>query len=299
MQAAQGTQFAGAAENPNASYQPTAAETETRQTAAPLPGAPSMTEPAATYSPQGVGGTERPVRLGPDSSGLDFSTDQQGKPVDPQAAFFRQRAEQQAEDARNQSVDEMVRKWEERARARESTGEARFDPARKAYENAADNRFSKRPRDLGPDGTYPVDEWGFVSSNKGGPMRFGTVKEVARWILDHGHRRSIDQIFEPENHPSGKGFAVRERGRRAPPPGGRGAGTFGVPAAPKPQARPASGTQGQPRRVTPLSAIQVTVRAFESDSRKVVSYQTRADKALSEIEQNIQTAKALLQCLKS
>src|SRR3546814_18267310 len=33
-------------------------------------------------------------------------------------------------------------------------------------------------------------------------------------------KRSPDQIFEIENHPSGKGFTVRERGRGEPPPDG-------------------------------------------------------------------------------
>lgn len=216
MREARAAPYAGAAENPEARVQPTGAEIE---------GAPGR-----AYTQQALGGSERPFPAGQDSSGLDFTRDQAGKPVDPRAAFFEQRAQDQYEQARAQKINDLEREWAERARAREGQG-PRYGSANDAYGSTmGSDRFSAFPKDLDKDGNYPVDQWGFVQSTKGGPVRYADQRKAAQWIVQHGNRRSKDQIFEIENHPSGKGFAVRERGRREPPPGGRGPGNYSVPA---------------------------------------------------------------------
>lgn len=231
MEAAQRAPFRGAAENPRAPVQPTSAEIEAT--------------PQQAYTRQGVGGSERPFQAGQDSSGLDFTRDQTGQPVDPRAGFFEQRANEQYEAARKQKAADLEREWAERERAREGRG-ARFGDAEQAYSQArGGERFSSSPRDLDPEGNYPVDKWGFVVSTKGGPVRYADQRKAAEWIIKHGNRRARDQYFEVENHPSGKGFAVRERGRRDPAPGGRGGPTFGLPARVNP---------GQPERPSPAAA---------------------------------------------
>src|SRR3546814_6226983 len=81
-------------------------------------------------------------------------------------------------------------------------------------------RISDWSSDVCSSDLFATDEFGFVASDKGGPVRYGTHRQAAQWIINHGHKRSPDQIFEIENHPSGKGFTVRERGRGEPPPDG-------------------------------------------------------------------------------
>lgn len=83
-----------------------------------------------------------------------------------------------------------------------------------------DENASTMARPPGTDGRYGVDDRGFVASDKGGPVKFSDQKQAAKWILNEGHKKSPDQIFEIENHPSGQGFTVRERGRTQAQPKG-------------------------------------------------------------------------------
>jgi len=104
------------------------------------------------------------------------------------------------------------------AKAREKdAGQRAREQAERKYEKT---RTSNRPQDLDADSRYPIDEFGFVRSDKGGPIKFADQKQAARWIVGEGQKKSVDQHFEIENHPSG-GFTVRERGRN-PGPGGDG-----------------------------------------------------------------------------
>jgi hypothetical protein len=102
------------------------------------------------------------------------------------------------------------------AKAREKdAGQRAREQAEQKYQKT---RTSNRPQDLDADQRYPIDEFGFVRSDKGGPIKFSDQKQAARWIVGEGQKKSVDQHFEIENHPSG-GFTVRERGRN-PGPGG-------------------------------------------------------------------------------
>jgi len=120
--------------------------------------------------------------------------------------------------ARPRNEEEILREFEARQR-----GETRREEAR-----ADDAKASNRAKDADRDGRFVVDDRGYVASDRGGPVRFGDQRQAAKWILNVGHKKSPDQIFEIANHPSGKGFTVRERARRpadeppddTPPTGG-------------------------------------------------------------------------------
>ena len=99
------------------------------------------------------------------------------------------------------------------------------------YESRAkDQPTSNQPADLDENGAYPTDESGHVLSDKGGPIRFGTQKQAAKWIVKVGQVESkAGQHFEIVNHPKGEGFSVRERGRDQPGGPGAGAGEREAP----------------------------------------------------------------------
>ena len=317
MGEARAAPYRGAAENPNARVQPTSAEIEGIERrpageAQPKEWTPDPYSKGAGYSQQAVGGSERPFQGGSqDSSGLDFGRDQQGQPVDSRAAYFEQRAKEQAARAQAAQQEEMRRQQEEYNNAREAR-RRQYADAESFYADQKGTKYSSAPKDLDKNGDFPTDQFGFVISTGGGPMRFtdgggkSANQKAALWIKQHGQRRSKYQVLDRANHPSGKGIGIVVTGRNEPP-GGAGPGKYGVPAttAPSPEPPPKKGPKGgpkpgpAPKPPRPLSTIPVTIRAFEGDSGKVVSYRMRADKALPEIDKNIETAKALLQCLKS
>lgn len=111
-----------------------------------------------------------------------------------------------AEDAARDFADRQARGEQSRAWSREE-----------AKANAG--KSSSKAADPDADGRFATDE-GFVRSNKGGPVSFADQMQAAKWILNVGQKGSPDQIFEIANHPGGKGFTVRERGRSDPPPSG-------------------------------------------------------------------------------
>lgn len=128
-------------------------------------------------------------------------------------------------------ADQQYQDFSSRARESYKGQEAKGSPV--AAEKDAESRF-------------PTDEFGFVKSDKGGPVRFGDQKQAAKWILNVGHKESPDQIFEIANGPKG-GFTVRETGRGGPP---AEAGAKVEPEAPK---GPAPGGRGEAQRPPPQS----------------------------------------------
>lgn len=117
----------------------------------------------------------------------------------------------------------------------------RWSTAEEAMRDFADRQTRGEAGDIPPKGSYkktktsskaaPADKDGrfktmndYVASDAGGPVRFANQRQAANWIINVGHKKSPDQIFEIANHPSGKGFTARERGRNAgpesPPPSG-------------------------------------------------------------------------------
>lgn len=108
--------------------------------------------------------------------------------------------------SRFESEAEAMRDFEERQKANQE--QPRADQARP--DDAKTSTVAAAP---GEDGRFSVDDRGFVASDKGGPVKFADQKQAAKWIINQGHKKSPDQIFEIANHPGGKGFTVRERGR--------------------------------------------------------------------------------------
>jgi hypothetical protein len=173
--------------------------------------AQSPRNPEQTRTPEGA------VRQEPDQTyrvtQQDPNTDLPGagpgrsplpeQPAGPMPGRGWSRAEDAARDfADRQARGEQSRTWtQEEAKANSGKSSSTADKADQS-------------------GRFGTDPDGFVRSDKGGPVVFRDQMQAAKWILNVGQKNSPDQIFEIANHPSGKGFTVRERGRSDPPPGG-------------------------------------------------------------------------------
>lgn len=165
---------------------------------------------------------------------------------------------------RPRSEEEAIRDFQARARDREG---AEYRSRRAEGARKEDTKGSPVAAGLDGEGRFPVDDRGYVASDKGGPVKFADQKQAAKWIINEGHKKSADQIFEIENHPGGKGFTVHERGRaenKTPEPsppngsspivakgGARAAEGGASPGAPSPRAAPKG-----PARGTLLDAIR-------------------------------------------
>lgn len=91
----------------------------------------------------------------------------------------------------------------------------RRDAAAAAYEGAG-GTFSNTPAPA-VDGALPVDEFGFVQSDRGGPIIFKSESQAANWIEKSA---GTDQELAVEPHPSGKGFTVAEAAKPEVAPAG-------------------------------------------------------------------------------
>lgn len=212
-----------------ASYDPASRPQEagrtTSQQPAENPGAPR--QPTATELDTSGGKVgERPyARTATGTSDRPFVAEDSGSPTPEQARGFEEQARVRHFEERAKTEADLMRQWAERARAdeamRSKAGSAE-QQQRKAESDAysgqkAKDSFSNQAQP-GADKRFATDQFGYVRSNKGGPIRFADQKQVAKWILNVGHKVSPDQVFEIANHPSGKGFTARERGRTEPPP---------------------------------------------------------------------------------
>lgn len=109
------------------------------------------------------------------------------------------------------AAETWFRKEQER-RARGEQTQAEQEAEAKAQAKYTGGKSSNTTQAKGKDG-WPVDEFGYVKSDKGGPVKFSDHMQAAKWIIRKG-QKDTDQIFEIANHPDGKGgFTVRMRGR--------------------------------------------------------------------------------------
>lgn len=131
------------------------------------------------------------------------------------------------------TAEEAVRDFQQRQARGEANGPGAGGP------EYANQKTSNKTAAPDRDGRFVVDENGYVASDKGGPVKFGDQKQAARWIINVGHKKSPDQVFEIANHPGGKGFTVRERGRSEK-----------AQAGPQPE-QPQAGPQPQPQPQRP------------------------------------------------
>jgi len=136
-----------------------------------------------------------------------------------QAEFFEGRANEQANAARDEQIDDLMSRWEQNARAREEAKARAESSSRRAedkYSRAADESvFGENAADPDQDGIYDTDEFGYVRSDRGGPVRFASQIKAARYIVDVLNKGgSKRQVFDIANHPFGQdAFTVQEINR--------------------------------------------------------------------------------------
>lgn len=176
-------------------------------------------EPTQTYR-----ATENQV---PDDGGPAFPNQKPGPMPGPD--------QPRGERARRAANEEELRQRYERARQDQQYSDF-SQRAREGYKGR-EEPSSNTAGAPDADGRYATDDFGFVKSDKGGPIRFSDQKQAAKWVINVGHKTSPDQIFEIANGPKG-GFTVRETGRSAGPgggaPGGGAARAEGNSAEPPP-----------------------------------------------------------------
>lgn len=164
-------------------YQPTQTETETTATKNP-------------YSKTATGTSQRPFQGEMPSQFEAAAQSKYGEAKANSEAELNQRWQQyKASDEYNNSEAAKERQ----AQSDKYTG--KDAPKTSSFSQMPDN-----------DGRYSVDDFNFVKSNKGGPVQFNNQKQAAQWILKQGHANSPDQIFDIANHPSGKGYTVKQTG---------------------------------------------------------------------------------------
>lgn len=73
----------------------------------------------------------------------------------------------------------------------------------------ANQKTSTKAAPLDEGGRFATDPNGYVASDKGGPVRFAQEKQADRFASSQGKKTGQD--FEVVEHPTGKGFTVRDR----------------------------------------------------------------------------------------
>jgi hypothetical protein len=278
MQEAVGSRARGAFEDPNARRQPTPNEIETppRETAA---GAfrPGEQQPYARTS---TGTSDRPF--------VAQATDN----TDPgQARFFEDRARAEAETRRAETVEELIQRWE---RTRTTSGARSDAGAQSKYSKFKTAKDYDNRTTAGPDGRFPVDEFNYVLSGKGTPIRFGDQMQAARWVIS-AQRTKTDQYFEIANHPF-DGWTVVERGRNPKPnsepeAAGYSGGVAGAPTETRSPLALTAPNQGGAQASTPTRgdvgaaiapAPGMTGRVDEPASSPIVDFVREARQALGQ-----------------
>lgn len=204
---------------------------------------PRMPDQGVTREPK------QTYRTGPAE---DPNTDFPGSAPEGSSPFPQQPEGPHPGPKRASREDEAIRDFEARQRDQSS-----YDYRKRQSEpRGEDKKAGPVAKGLDDEGRFHMDDRGFVVSDKAGPIKFADQKQAAKWIINEGHKKSADQIFEIENHPSGNGFTVHERGRADPKPdnepppsdgpssqsgnapGARGRGEGGSPGALPPPAKP-------------------------------------------------------------
>lgn len=211
--------------------------------------------------------TEGGSRTGTGTSDRPFRGFEEGRTPE-QAEFIERSARERARAEQQAAIDRLEAEWRERQRMREErarAGEQRtFDDATRGaetkYAKGTGAKFSGNAAKRTDGAPFATDEFGFVSSDKGGPIMFGHQRDAGWWILRVGNKGGTDQVFQISNHPSGKGFTVQVTHINTPGGGGGAANlpairTVGDGAAPK--AQPASAAQAAPaQKVKPERTVR-------------------------------------------
>ena len=121
------------------------------------------------------------------------------------AGMFEARAREKASAAEKAAIDKLEAEWRAREKQRtERNPRQPEQPQPKQTEAGTDQAAPAK------DGAFGTNADGFVTSTNGHPIHFGHQRDAGWWILKKGNKQSSNQVFEIANHPSGKGFTVRE-----------------------------------------------------------------------------------------
>lgn len=144
------------------------------------------------------------------------------------AAMFEDNARAKAAAEEEAAINKMEAEWRARSDMRKEAERQREagrqrqqqDRQEQSDYRKAESFYGSRDGSRGngtaehapmENGRHPVDDFGFVKSTNGNPIHFNHQRDAARWILSKGNKSGTDQVFEIENHPSGKGFTVHQR----------------------------------------------------------------------------------------
>lgn len=219
-----------------------------------------------------TGASDRPFRAtATRSEGAAFERIQEARLEQDTRTTFEKMKARNEEDLRAE--------WAKRRRYREQA-EARARQRYAGQKARADDVSSGAAQAQRDDGSFDVDEDGLVRSDKGGPIRFKTQKDAARWIMGEG-RKSDDQVFEIANHPVADGeFTVYQRHRR---PGRKKPGGA-APKDDKPKGGDPKSTSGQTKTTEPKQ-IEPPRKAIEKPAEKAQEADTPKTEAPAKAEE--------------
>jgi hypothetical protein len=121
------------------------------------------------------------------------------------AGMFEAKAREKHAAEERASIDELEAEWAAREKQRtERNPRAPDQPQPKQTGDGTPDAAPVR------DQAFDTNPDGFVVSTNGNPIHFGHQRDAGWWILKKGNKQSARQVFEISNHPSGKGFTVRE-----------------------------------------------------------------------------------------
>lgn len=82
-------------------------------------------------------------------------------------------------------------------------------------------QWSNKEAGLAADGTHQLDQFGFILSDKGTPIRFGSAPQAAKWVIAQQRRAGNRALYETAVHPADTGagrgltYTVRVTGYQA------------------------------------------------------------------------------------
>lgn len=154
-------------------------------------GASPMDKPLAKDETVAVGGQGRPVVV-------DTST------MTPEGAAMYEKARVENIAKAKAMADEQTAALEaEWKRTQKTQGDRNASAEKKGYDKAERSSNAK----TNDDGTYKVDGYGFVMSDRGAPIWFADQKAAAKWWFKN---KSDTQVFELHNYPGKEGFTIRQ-----------------------------------------------------------------------------------------
>lgn len=141
---------------------------------------------------------------------------------------------------RNESEAEAAFKAAEERRARGEQARAEREEQARAEDAYKGKKASNAPKGKDKTGNWHTDDFGYVRSDKGGPIKFGDQKQAAKWIIKQG-QKDTDQLFDIAVHPGGAGYTAKLRGMTAR--------ASDVPPGPKTAPEPPPGRRNPPPRL--------------------------------------------------